>query len=103
MIRKYRENIVFIGLESEWKDFIKLYQPKALQVWFFKPENLLEAAEIIAGSELFIGNQSCCYAIAEGLKHNTVQETDIRCPDCIFTRANAQYVPGDTYSLPDLK
>ena len=39
-------------------------------------------ARIIAGSKIFIGNQSTPFAIAEGMKHNRILETDITIPNC---------------------
>jgi hypothetical protein len=69
-LSKY-SNIVFIGVESEYKD-IKRYVPhiKWVQVGDF-----LAMAKIIAGCKFFIGNQSFPFAVAEGLKVPRILET----------------------------
>ena len=84
LVTEFGSDMLMIGTPGEHQDFVERFghiphRPTA---------NLLEAAQLIAGSELFIGNQSCPYAIAEGLKHNSIQETSVGTPDCIFPRAN---------------
>jgi hypothetical protein len=74
------DNVLFLGLESEYKNFINKYK---INVRYLNVENALEFAKIIAGSELFIGNQSLGYAIAEGLKVNRILEIDKLCSNCI--------------------
>lgn len=101
VLEKYRGDIWFVGTVIEFQEFRKMYGA-GIDLGWMPTDDLLEVARIIRGSDLFIGNQSCCYAIAEAMKHNTIQETDVRCPDCMFKRKNAQYVIGDNYYLPDL-
>lgn len=84
IVRHFSYRILFVGLEYEWKEFCAHYG----YVDFQPTGNLLEVARIIAGSKLFIGNQSVANAIAEGLKHNLVQETSLVHPDCIYVRPN---------------
>lgn len=61
---KNYNNIVFIGVKSEFEDMQKaIPELKTVQV-----KNFLELAQIIAGCKVFIGNQSFPYSIAEGLK-----------------------------------
>ncbi len=55
--------IVFVGMLDEYDDFIKQV-PSATYV---KTANMKEAAGVIGSSCLFIGNQSSCFAIAEGM------------------------------------
>lgn len=63
------ERAFFLGLPEEYKQFKKVigwdipYQPT---------ETLLEVAEYIDGSQIFIGNQSAALAVAIGLGHNEV-------------------------------
>lgn len=65
------EKIVFIGVESEYKDIKKtLPNIKWVQV-----NNFMEMAQIIAGSKFFIGNQSFPFSIAESLKVPRILET----------------------------
>ena len=69
---------------------------------FHPTRDLLQAAEVIAGAELFIGNQSCPRAIAEGLKVAVVQETDRSRDNCHWERPNAWYGYRSCVHLPDL-
>jgi hypothetical protein len=77
--------ILFIGLPKEHWFFEKEFGPVA----FYEPRNLLEAAQIICGAELFIGNQSCCLAIANGLGKPVLVEVCPYAPDCFLKRPNA--------------
>jgi hypothetical protein len=56
---------VFVGLQKDWEQFVA----EVGQIRFHPTRSLLEAAQTIAGSEVFIGNQSACLAIAQGLHH----------------------------------
>lgn len=78
----------FVGLESEHRKFCKEMD---FNIPFYQTENLLQLAQLIAGCDLFIANQSSPYAIAEGLKKNTIQVVCPDCPNCIFPRNNAHY------------
>jgi hypothetical protein len=70
----------FIGLEEEYEDFKKKYGDwsKYLEV-----NNAHEVAKFIGGSKLFVGNQSSCKAIAEGLKHPRLIEVSKYWPDAM--------------------
>jgi len=82
ILRKYRGSIGMVGTKHEHEDFQINWGP----VRRIETKNLLETAQIIAGAELFIGNQSCCYAIAEGLKQQAILETYPSINNCIFKR-----------------
>lgn len=58
------KKIVFVGLETEYKDLKK----KISNLEFYDSKDFFELAEIIKGSKLFIGNLSFGYALAEALK-----------------------------------
>lgn len=94
----YRDRMVFVGTKDEWERFSFAYG----SIPYCPTSNALELARMIAGCRLFIGNQSLCYAIAEGLKQNTLQETFPRFPDCIFGRHNATIGLDGRVPLPDL-
>jgi len=100
IVDKYGKGILFVGLESEYGDFIEQFG----DVDFYSVSDFLDMAQIIAGSTLFIGNQSAPYSIAEGLKVNCIQETrgDEEMPDCIFNRLNAFYCYRSTFEPPEL-
>lgn len=62
-LKKYPKKI-FVGVEAEWEE-MKTMIPDIT----YQPVNdFLELAAIIAGSRLFIGNQSFPFSLAEGLK-----------------------------------
>jgi hypothetical protein len=62
-LKKY-DNLVFIGVESEYKDMLKsIPDLKWVQV-----DDFLKLAKIVAGCKLFIGNQSFPFSLAEALK-----------------------------------
>jgi hypothetical protein len=76
----------FVGTPEEYEDFSSI-----VKIPYRPVGDCLEMAQLIAGCDLFVGNQSLPYAIAEALKVRTVQETDGNVPDCIFKRKNADY------------
>ena len=85
-VKQYPEAL-FLGTSEEYKDFCEEFG----EVKFHKSDNALELANIINACELFIGNQSFLYSVAESLKKQTIQETCV-CPhDCLFPRNNATY------------
>ena len=52
----------------------------------------IDLFELISGCELFIGNQSFPYSLAEGIKKPAIQETDFEgVPNCVFERDNAYF------------
>lgn len=87
VVEMYGDSLLFVGAHVEHDQFTSVYGPVE-----HKPtNNLLEVAELIAGSELFIGNQSAPYAICEGLKHESILEVCLFTSDCVFKRDNAQH------------
>jgi len=99
VLATYRGMLAFVGTEEEHEAFCREHGA----VPYRRTENLLELARVIAGCQLFIGNQSTAYAIAEGLKKDTVQETCPEIPNCKFVRPNALYGEGAHLYLPDAK
>lgn len=98
IVQHYGDRLLFIGLKHEHAEFCSHWGMVE-----YKPVNdLLEMAQVIAGSELFIGNQSSPMAVAEGLKHPTIQETSTDPADCIYFRENAQWVDNGACVLPDI-
>ena len=86
IVKEFYDDIVFIGLAQEHEAFQKEFD----KVFFCPCDNLLEAAGIIQGAELFIGNQSACNAIANGLGKKIVLEVCPYGPDC-FLRKDTFY------------
>jgi glycosyltransferase involved in cell wall biosynthesis len=73
VLQAYKGEIAFIGHPLEHAAFTTQWG----RVPYLATTDLLDAASVIAGAKLFIGNQSCCYAIAEALKVPAILET---CP-----------------------
>ena len=92
-VYNYGKNMIFVGLESEYRVFTRKYG----YIPFYKTKDAYEMASVIKGSELFIGNQSLAYSIAEGLKHRTIQETSNKIPDCVFVREKAKFFIGSRF------
>lgn len=87
LVEVFGEDMVFVGIKDEHRAFVEKYGA----IPWHKTKDLYEVAQAIAGSELFIGNQSSPNAIAEGLKHNSIQEVCVHHPDCIYPRTNAKF------------
>lgn len=96
----YGKVVLFVGSADEHAAFETDFGP----VDYIATDNLLEVAQIIAGSELFIGNQSCAFAIAEALKHPRIQSACLDRPDCLFSTAKeypaGKYVSEGYVELP---
>jgi len=75
---------VFIGLESEHKEFTDEFDCSYIP--HYQVEDFLEMAEIINGADYFFGNQSLPFAISEGLHGLNFLEICPPCPNCIFYR-----------------
>ena len=88
LLHDHRKEVCFLGLKEEYK---KLRIETQVTFDYFPTNNLLQAAQVIAGSKVFVGNQSCLYAIAEGLKHPLVQESNPRNLLCVFDRPSVYY------------
>ena len=88
IVEELGEHCLFIGLQEELDAFCDQFG----DVEYLPTEDLYEAAQAIAGSDLFIGNQSSPNAICEGLKHPCVQECCLYAYDCYFPRKNKQHV-----------
>ena len=98
VVEKYKGNIVMIGMRSEHETFCKQFG----EVPYLHTKDYLELARVIAGAELFIGNQSSPYAVAEGLKKRTCQEMCLRIANCHWHRPGAVYGRDSNVILPEL-
>jgi hypothetical protein len=83
----YGDRMIFVGLPHEHANFCA----EVGHVPYLQTEDLYEVARAIAGSALFAGNQSAPLAVAEGLKHPTLQEVCLESPDCLYRRSNAYF------------
>lgn len=97
VVEHYGDALMFVGLKEEYEAFCSAFG----QVEHVATENLLDVAKLIAGSDLFIGNQSSPFAVAEGLKHLRILETNLNVPDCIYPGStNCQHVADGSVTLP---
>ncbi len=69
-IKKYLNNAIFIGHKDEYDDFVY----NIGKVSYYECNDMMEMASVINGCELFIGNQSCCLALAISLFKPILQE-----------------------------
>lgn len=95
---KYHDSAVFIGTPHEHAIFCATVG----DVPYYKTGNLLEAAEVIAGCDLFVGNQSCCFWIACGMFKPIVLEVWREGPNCSVLRKNIYHGMDVNVELPDL-
>lgn len=84
----YDGRMLFIGYREEYDEWCKRFGKKAE---YYQVKDALEAARIIAGSRVFIGNQSGLMAIAQGLGKDLIQEVCDWSPDAVIDLPNAQY------------
>lgn len=98
-VEKYGADAIFCGYKYESDKFNHDF---GVNVPFHTTKDLLELAQVIAGADLFIGNQSCAYAIAEAMKHIAVLEVDPKLPNCLFGRPDCVQGWNQETKLPDL-
>ena len=98
IVRHYGDRLLFVGIPVEHKTFCHCNG----RVEYGEVKDFHELAKLIAGSELFIGNQSSPMAVAMGLGHNAIQEVCIEQPDCIYRRDNVLYAISGHIALPDV-
>jgi ADP-heptose:LPS heptosyltransferase len=66
------QNGIFVGNEDEHEDFVRL---TGFNIDRYPVQDFKELADVIAGADLFMGNQSAAYSIAMGLGKSSVLET----------------------------
>lgn len=95
VLERYQGQLLFVGLEAEHHWFTQNFGP----VPWVPTKNLLEVAEIIAGSKFFIGNPSAALAIAEGLKHACIAASWPGISHCVWYHRPGQQHCWDTCDL----
>jgi hypothetical protein len=85
-------NGIFVGGVTEHTDFVA---STGIQIPYRPVRDFLELANIVAGADLVMANQSFVYSIAIGLGKSTVLETikikPLQMNECFFPRTNTQY------------
>jgi len=97
IIEKYRGIAGFIGTPKEYEAFVA----DCGDVAYIPTKDLMEAASIIAGCSLFIGNQSAPLAIAVGMGKPAVVEFTPIAQNCFFNYEGFNY--GACGPLPDVE
>jgi len=98
VMAQYGEQATFVGLPWEHDEFELTWG----SVPYHPSADLLVLARLIAGCQLYIGNQSLPYALCEGLKRTSVLEVWPEGPNCIFKRPNAHYSHNESVYIPKL-
>jgi hypothetical protein len=85
-------NGIFVGGVTEHTDFVA---STGIQIPYRPVRDFLELANIVAGADLVMANQSFVYSIAMGLGKSTILETikikPLQMNECFFPRTNTQY------------
>lgn len=90
VLRRKHPDAVFVGLPEEHADFVARFG----HIPFRPVADFLEMAEVIAGAEVFVGNQSSPLAIAVGLGKPYVQEVCRKSPNCVFDLPGCKHLWG---------
>ncbi|MBU2578215.1 class I SAM-dependent methyltransferase [Patescibacteria group bacterium] len=92
-------NLIFVGLKEEYLQFLHTFDFSEDEIRYKSTSDLKELADYIQGADLFIGNQSIAYAIAEGLGVKRMLEV------CPWVPNTMLHEPPDnvTYLLDDHK
>jgi hypothetical protein len=87
----FQNKAAFVGLEKEHEYFEWVF---GIKIPFYKTQNALELAQIIAGSKAFVSNQTFALALAIGLGNTPiVQEVDKIVPNCVYkNKRNMNYI-----------
>ena len=80
--------MLFVGMPHEVEE---LRRVTGVHAEYAITHDYLELAKLIAGADLFIGNQSSPMALAIGLGVPFIQETCLWTPDCLYPRSNGFY------------
>lgn len=98
VLKQYHGQVIFIGLPEEHASFTAQWGP----VPFEPTSDLLMAARLIAGCELYVSNQSSCYCLAEGLKKSTIMEPPPEGSNNLFGRSDVIVGVDENTTLPTL-
>lgn len=87
LVDTFGKDMLYVGMDSDYKTFCEAFGA----IKRHPTRDLLDVAEAIAGSELFIGSQSSPNAVCEGLKHPSVLEVCLTAVDCIYPNRDTIY------------
>jgi hypothetical protein len=95
---KYGRETAVVGTPEEHRDFCAYLGPLP----YVPTPTFLDLAEVVAGCDLLVANQSAPMAVALGLGRPVVQEVCLMAPNCFWERRNASYGYDADAELPDL-
>jgi hypothetical protein len=96
--KKYRAESVFVGLPEEHEVFCATCG----EIPRVHTRDLYEAAQVIAGCDMFIGNQSVCFWLAEAMKKRIILEVWKAGPNCLIFRDGVVHGWDRNVVLPEL-
>jgi hypothetical protein len=85
-LKGYQDKVVFVGLKEEKDFFCKQW---GLEIDHVLVEDFKELAALFVSAKGFLGNQSFCYQLAEGLKIPRILELSPVIPNVVPTGENA--------------
>jgi hypothetical protein len=88
-IEKFHKQMVFVGTHQEYE--LLCGMAPTFKFDYYETKNALELARVIAGSKLFVGNQSLPLAIAHGLRKCVIVEEWKSNPNTRIERLGAWY------------
>ena len=89
---EYISNAVFVSHPKEFEYFLYTFPRYKGKIEYLDTQNLEDLAGYIQGCDLFIGNQSFTYCLAEAMKKNLVLEVYKIYPSSLFNREGVKYV-----------
>jgi len=96
ILEHYLDDLVFIGLTEEW---VQIQNSTGLKFRHAPTKNLLECAEIISASRVFLGNQSSNLNLAIGLGKKYLCETSLSSLDCVYKRDAFYCLDGSVHNF----
>ena len=85
-LKGYQDKVVFVGLKEEKDFFCKQW---GLEIDYIEVNNFKDLASLFVMAKGFLGNQSFCYQLAEGLKIPRILELSPVIPNVVPTGENA--------------
>lgn len=99
LMRHLGDRALFMGTAQEHYDF----QTEIRKVVEYLPtEDCLKMAEAIAGSHLYIHNQSAGFWMAAGMRHPQIQETSDVHNDTFLDYPEAKYIRNEYLDIPSI-
>lgn len=99
LVRHLKDRAVFMGTPDELQDF---QTEVRTSVEHLLTKDCLEMAEAIAGSDLYIHNQSCGFWIAAGMRHPQIQETSDMHNDTFLDYPEARYIRNEKLDISQI-